>query len=214
MNIIAFSLWGTNSKYNEGAMENVALAKKHYPDWEVLFFVEKLFCPVADQLRKNGAVVSRFPWEGIGRYYWRHCVPDVVWHDLDYYLVRDTDSRLGEREALAVKEWMDSGKTYHFMRDHPKHGNPWMQGMYGVKGYALRGITQRLRYVPDEYGGARTFFDAWFTAIPESQRMEHGGYNQDKFPNQRPFPTVRQGNRFVGEIFTDKNEPNGDWKDL
>ena len=43
------------------------------------------------------------------------------------YIIRDADSRLSERKA-AVSEWIESGKKFHVMRDHPSHNNFAMSG--------------------------------------------------------------------------------------
>lgn len=214
MKLVVFSLWGTDAKYTEGAMANVKLAKEIYPDWHCMFFVDNLFSPVADQLMFNGAIVTRFPFENVGRYYWRHCIPDVAWRDSEYYIVRDCDSRLTAREKSAVDAWIASGRTYHFMHDHPRHTCAWMQGMYGVKGYALRGITSKLRCVPDEYAGINPLFDEWYAAIKPEERLVHGEFNPDTFKDQVPFPTAREGKRFVGEIYNANGEPNGDCNEI
>jgi len=50
--------------------------------------------------------------------------------DMDILIVRDTDSRLGLRERLAVNEWLESGKNFHIMRDHPQHGTLILGGMW------------------------------------------------------------------------------------
>ena len=46
---------------------------------------------------------------------------------------RDLDSRVTEREAAAVHEWLKSNKTLHSMRDHPWHTVPIMGGGWGSK---------------------------------------------------------------------------------
>ena len=214
MNLISFSLWGTNAKYLQGAIINVQLAKEIYPDWRCVFFSDNVLGDYYDKLRELGAVVTRFPFENVGKYYWRHCIPDVFWRGVVRYVVRDCDSRLSLREKTAVDEWIASGRTYHFMRDHPKHVNAWMQGMYGVKGYALRGIVQALRCVPDEYGGVNPLAGEMYAKISPYDRIVHGEFHQEQFADQRPFPTPREGKRFVGEIFNEINEPNDDWKEL
>ena len=41
---------------------------------------------------------------------------------VDEWHSRDLDSPLGEREAMAVKDWKDNtNKSVHLMRDHPSH---------------------------------------------------------------------------------------------
>jgi len=53
--------------------------------------------------------------------------------DVQYFMVRDSDSRLTKRECLVVDEWLDSGKILHIMRDHPHHAYKILGGMWGMK---------------------------------------------------------------------------------
>ena len=214
MNLISFSLWGSDPKYTTGAFKNCELAKTLYPGWTCVFFVDDLLSPTAGVLRETGAITLTFPSFHVGRYYWRHCVPDVFWRGIDYYVVRDCDSRLNKREKGAVDEWIASGKDFHLMRDHPRHDIAWMQGMYGVKGYALRGITLMMQTVPDVYAGVNPWSQQFYEQLNPNRVLEHGEFNMDKFPNQKPFPVERDGMRFVGEIFDANDEYNNDWKEL
>jgi len=51
MNVISFSLWGDDKLYCQGAIDNIELAKIHYPDWECRFYVEET-CPALPTLRE------------------------------------------------------------------------------------------------------------------------------------------------------------------
>jgi hypothetical protein len=44
---------------------------------------------------------------------------------------RDLDSRVSEREWAAVKDWKESNKTFHVMRDHTHHATTMLGGMFG-----------------------------------------------------------------------------------
>ena len=76
-------------------------------------------------------------------------------------IVRDTDSRLGIREKLAVDEWLDSGKKLHIMRDHPYHRVPMLGGMWGCRPVLMDGlfdkIDQHIKSNPDEKGSDQHF---------------------------------------------------------
>lgn len=63
---------------------------------------------------------------GIAGMFWRFLVADD--ETVDRYIVRDTDSRLNEREARAVDAWIASGKKYHILRDHPSHSQATVSG--------------------------------------------------------------------------------------
>ena len=56
---------------------------------------------------------------------------------------RDLDGRFSNREKFAVKEWINSNKAHHIMRDHPGHKNDVLAGMWGSK---LTNKTVRLQW--------------------------------------------------------------------
>lgn len=67
---------------------------------------------------------------------------------VDIFMVRDIDSAVVTRGASAVKQWLESDKIFHTMRDHPDH-NAWvMGGLWGAKNTALDNTTRHniLRY--------------------------------------------------------------------
>jgi len=38
--VICFSLWGNGAKYTRGALANINLQKKHYPEWVNRYYVD------------------------------------------------------------------------------------------------------------------------------------------------------------------------------
>lgn len=48
------------------------------------------------------------------------------------FMSRDLDSLIGKREVAAVKEWLQTRKTLHIMRDHPLHLAEIMGGLWGM----------------------------------------------------------------------------------
>jgi len=132
MKVISFSAWGRDPAFYQGALANVELAKKIYPDWTCWFFVDhdtplSMVTPLID----NGAMVywrsiMSGPWEGL---FWRfEPISDPF---VTHTIVRDCDSRVNPREAAAVAQWLASGKMFHVMRDHYEHNVPIMGGMFG-----------------------------------------------------------------------------------
>ncbi len=49
---------------------------------------------------------------------------------VDILMSRDSDSVIITREQDAVREWLASNKTFHLMRDHPKHCGFFLGGEY------------------------------------------------------------------------------------
>lgn len=214
MNYIVFSVYGSDKKYLHGACWNAERARDFYPGWRCVFFVDDVLSVTASHLRACDAIVTLPLWPSIGGMYWRHCFPDLPNVSLDRYIVRDVDSRLSWREREAVMAWVDSGKTFHLMRDHPGQSHPVMQGMYGVLGNALAGISSSFKDVPNVRGGADALFQQLYDSKMKGNALEHGEFHKDKYPLQVPFPSKRVGVRFVGEIFDENDRPNEDWKQL
>ena len=53
---------------------------------------------------------------------------------VDVFVSRDLDSVVTPREVKAVEEWLQSGKTLHALRDHPRHTRvPMLGGLWGVQ---------------------------------------------------------------------------------
>jgi protein O-GlcNAc transferase len=134
MKIISFSMWGSITSFQTGALENIRLAERYYPDWKCLFFLrDDVPLAFVRELTDAGALVAlkkqtKGEWEGL---FWRFepISSPLVTHTLS----RDCDSRLNPREAAAVQEWLLSGKTLHTMRDHFEHNIPILGGMFGIK---------------------------------------------------------------------------------
>jgi protein O-GlcNAc transferase len=127
---IAFSLWGDRYKYTEGMLKNVHLAAEHYPGWTVdIWYDGSVSKKVLKTLKDFPNVELR---EG------DRCIVPVNWRFLsecynDVTIFRDADSRITQREAAAVNEWVSSGSILHIMRDHPHHGYPMLGGMWGIR---------------------------------------------------------------------------------
>jgi len=140
--IISFSLWGNNPKYCVGAIRNSELRQKYYPDWVCRFYVHKdvpsEYIESLQSIDGTEVVIEDRPpnWTGM---FWRF--EPISEEDVSVMISRDCDSRLNEREADAVSEFMNSEKLFHIMRDHPYHGFNVLGGMFGIK----KGILNNMK---------------------------------------------------------------------
>lgn len=143
-NIIAFSLWGTAERYLDGAVTNARLAPHLYPGWRCRFYVDDT---VPDRtvgaLLAAGADVIKMPaqrrhFEGL---FWRFRA--AFDPDLDRFLIRDADSVISLREKRAVDDWLQSAARFHVMRDHVKHTDLILAGLWGGVAGALPDLTHR-----------------------------------------------------------------------
>ena len=134
--LICFSLWGNDKKYTSGAIENLELASTYYPGWICRYYLSKEnTSPSLIRKIKEYDNCEVFTHDQIDSQCQRliRFFP-LQESDVDYFIVRDLDSRLGRREAAAVEEWIQSGHDYHIMRDNVEHAVPMMAGMWGAKG--------------------------------------------------------------------------------
>ncbi len=207
--VISFSLWGDNTKYCEGALSNVALRDKFYPDWYCYFYVHhevpKFYIEALQKLPRVKVIVSYDEAD------WRFTTLRFVAiddSDVSHVIFRDTDSRLNAREAAAVEEWIAQDKAIHVMKDHPYHGSfPILAGMWGLnKSKFPYRMNQALwdyamHRVETQYHYDQIFLQHYLWEGYKGDATIH-----DEFFLKLPFPTKRDGFQFVGQSFNENDE--------
>lgn len=142
-NIIAFSLFGADSKYCETAVLNVIEQPKIYPHWTCRFYIDdSVPCSVVERLIEAGAQVMQVDEQA-------HGLPGPMWRflalrdeHLHRVLFRDADSVISTREAEAVEEWLHGDCRFHCMRDSGTHTELMLAGLWGVVAGALPPLEQ------------------------------------------------------------------------
>lgn len=120
--------------------------------------------------------------------YWRFWV--AADPTVGRFIVRDVDSRLNLREKAAVDEWIQSGKKFHIMRDHPAHTRRVLAGMWGGCGHLLPNI-EALVDVWGHYshqGENDRFMSEIIYPLMGSDYLCHDSLGH--FEDARPFPAV------------------------
>ncbi len=144
MKVISFSLYGNNPKYTIGAIKNSQLKDTFFPDWEMrVYHNDSVPNDVLEELKANGVVlVNTGVDQGFCNAMWRFAPAS---EKVECFISRDCDSRLFERDAVAVQEWLDSGKCFHIIRDHPG-GHAWeiSAGMWGARGCFVEDIQSKI----------------------------------------------------------------------
>jgi hypothetical protein len=138
--VISFSLWGNIPKYTIGAIRNLEAQKKYFPDWICRFYIDTTSVPkeIIQELSNRGCEIvikDVGNWKGM---FWRFSVPSDK--EVDIMICRDVDSRLCERDRVAVEEWLSSEKNFHIIRDHPHHNYRILGGLWGCRCNILRNI--------------------------------------------------------------------------
>jgi hypothetical protein len=207
--VISFCLWGDDPKYCVGALKNAELREKIYPDWECHFYIQKdVPTKYIEELNSIDMVETKIS-EAEGD--WKFTVERfkaIDGEDVERVIFRDTDSRLNNREAEAVKKWMEEDTSLHIMRDHPRHGNfQILAGMWGLKKekftYSMQGtITDfESRKIEGQYHYDQIFLASYVWPIFSADCTIH-----DEIFVKKPFPTKREGTFFVGQSFDENDE--------
>lgn len=202
MRAISFSLWGNLDKYCLGAIRNVCLAERLYPEWVCVFFCDpSVPGGIMDRLADGGAMITPMI-PGVPKMFQRFLISD--WPDCSRYMIRDSDSRLNERELASIVEWEKSGLMFLSQRDHWAHAREINGGLCaGIRG-AIPSMKQLIDdYSPDdEYGDDQTFLCRKVWPLVRHSCLQHDSVSRHLFPGSIPFPTKRNGSkRFVGEVF-------------
>ncbi len=133
-NLIAFSLFGDRSEYIETAVINAQIVGEVYPNWQCRYYVDDSVPQTAiDRLMAAKAQVIQVKGDAasLPGTMWRFLAMDDA--SLGCVLFRDVDSVISHREAASVREWIDSGKTFHTIRDSGSHTELILAGLWGAK---------------------------------------------------------------------------------
>ena len=202
-NIIAFSLWGDQYMYLQGAIENLKIAPVLFADWRCRIYhdasvpgdvIERLDGMGAQLILVSGALAN------LHGGFWRFAVANDP--TVERFIIRDADGRLNDRDATAVQAWVNSNQSFHVMRDHIYHTDLILAGMWGGFAGTLPDLTTAGNAL---YGGqVSRWNDQLFLArvvwpLIENDCLVHDSYYHHLF-NAQPFPPspVRSDHNFIG----------------
>lgn len=211
--VVSFSIFGNQSKYLEGIEENIELSRLFYPGWYIYIYYD-------DSVPKNFINEFRFQKDVVLIDMTNEKLPGMFWRFLPYddfeielFIVRDLDSRISIREAVAVYEWVNSTKNLHIMRDHPFHSPLIMGGMWGLKrslNFSIKdkmsaylntknGEFDLLVREVDQYFLAEIIYPMFFFS-----KIVHASFNKHEYATKK-FMVDRVENCFIGETFINNN---------
>lgn len=200
--VISTALYGNSPKYTYNAIVNAMIAQKVYQGWICRYYVDDtVSSEIIDTLASfdNVEIVRmaslRSP-AGSERMLWRFhpaSEPDVA-----AMISRDLNTWVTFRDAVLTKEWIESGKGLHIIRDHCYHSQKMMGGMWGIR----RGAFPDMKRLCDEFSLSGTYDQGFLADIVYPQcvgdSLVHANPNQKKmggapangyFPDHgKPFP--------------------------
>ena len=190
-NVIAYSLWGKDPLYLEGMLANAAAAPYLYPEWTVRVYCDETVpVSVMADLNRQHVQVVRVSGDRNGNFglFWRFFVADDP--GVDRFLCRDADSPLTLRERGAVDEWIDSGRSFHLMRDNILHCELVMAGLWGGVTGVLPKVEPMARRYYEGYRGRwvdQLFLREQLWRIIGPLALTHD--SQYRLRETRPFPS-------------------------
>jgi hypothetical protein len=219
--IISMSVYGTDPKYTDAVIKNIELQPDIYPGWDFrIYHDEKVPQNIIEKIKEyNNVELIKMP-NIIGhlKMFWRFY--PLMDTSIERFIVRDTDSRLNIREAAAVKEWIESEKEFHIMRDHEQHGAYICGGMWGATSEFINKIKDKYDDLKNNfiktltfneiYGSRGAYFNSdqkflWKIIWPKIIN-NHIAHIKDlpnlRFTgNEKLFPIENIDNSFVGQPY-------------
>ena len=220
--VIAFSLWGSQERYINGAIRNLLLRHDFYPDWEIWIYLDdSVPQKLCDTFTQLGAVLHKQTAQAKQAIHttqttqhsqhtekqklcWRFQVANHP--EVGRFLVRDIDSVFSLRERLAVEEWLQSDKWFHTLHDWWTHTDLMLAGLWG----GVANVLPDVRQMVDDYQAASLAtpnIDQWFlrdclwSYVKQSCLMHDRLFRQHKLnliqtsPIPGPAPV---GNQHIG----------------
>lgn len=198
--LFSFSVYGSAPKYIAGAIQNaIDVHRLGSPYGSVFYCGSSIPDSVLAKLEKAGGLIRKESetWHRNGMF-WRFQAQEEFINS--NVMFRDTDSRISIRELKATREWLDSDKELHIMRDHPFHNAKILGGMWGVKAgcRALSELISKCKGYGMNHGQDQVFLMNEVYPIFRSRAFVHDSFF--KFESHSvAFPTRRINAEFVGE---------------
>ena len=216
--VFAFSLYGSKKKYTEGMIINSQQITARFPNARIQIYVaDDVPKDVVERLSSFLSVrlipVARS--QGSQNMFNRFTAIDDP--DCDILFSRDADSRVHDRDAACIEDFIASDKLLHIIRDHRCHWVPILGGMWGIRKSALNtplqsSITSWLNNNgnPTGYGYDQQFLAHVIYPSLVKHAMIHdsiGHFKQNETTFQ-PFRVPIINKLFVGQVhdFTEEGE--------
>lgn len=222
MNVISFSLYGDLAKYCIGAIKNADLAKQYFADFICFFYYDEsvpYYYIKELQSRTNVRLINAQHFS-IPKRMWRFLAINEV--DVDCIISRDVDSRLSEREASVVYDWLKNPQILLNIKDNPLfHKTPEiLAGMWGMKNISNFEMFKEINKWLTEYNIENIEnieLDQQFLSQVIYPRFNSSISYYDDFKiclkdNPMKISFKRLGFRFIGEVFDEFDKPEEHWK--
>lgn len=205
MIVFSFSLYGIAPKYTEGMIINATHIPIRFPDaWVYIYIASDVSEDIRERLcnlphvkllpveRKPGTLNTMDRFKAVDE-------PDVT-----VMFVRDADSRVHERDAACIEDFLASDTQFHIIRDHRNHTVPILAGMWGIRKSCLKmpmaDLIAQWRSSP-AYGNDQRFLASVLYPCVHRIAMIHDRYPRHESADRiTPFRIPIREGLFVGQV--------------
>jgi hypothetical protein len=129
--------------------------------------------------------------------------------DTEVMFVRDADSRVHERDASCVEDFLQCDKAIHIIRDHEKHWGKVMGGMFGIRKsgfpYTMSELIQswmekKGRGVDGKYGCDMNFTERVLYPLLKDSAFIQDPHHRFKSEIVSPIRYPIRNNDYVGRV--------------
>lgn len=177
MFVFSFCLYGPpTAKYYGGLIENLKLIQTHFPDWKVFLYLgnDVPAHSIARFLQYPQVVLRHVNQTGPVLMMHRFLAIDEP--GVELMMVRDADSRVHIRDRWAIRQFVESSKKAHAIRDHPYHTIEILGGLWGIKRGLLNTIGEHVRPQierPWNFGDDQMFLRHVIYPLVKSELLVH-----------------------------------------
>ena len=190
--------------------KNIELVEKQFPEWWIYIWIgdgvpEDVILHLSEKEK-----VKLIPTHQSGLMNMSYRFFSIDDPDVGIMCVRDADSRVTERDAACINEFVNSEKLFHIIRDHPNHHHTIMGGMWAIKKGLLNGKLQdafnlwKQQHTATEFWNDMDFLRSIFYphVVPYAMihdEIQHFEPQEWHTPFSIPLDDTKQ--HFIGQVY-------------
>ena len=224
--VISMSFSTENKDTLFGVLRNANLVRQFWPGWHLRVYTNtdsysEFRQKIMSSLRRRGVQIIHVDPEiqkQLPACMWRYLVADD--ETVDYFFIRDAQTRLLERDYVVIGEFLQSGASFHCIRDHPDQGNAALtDGLWGADRKKLAKLLNGtmtdfiFKWTKNEtlsfkngviMTGSRPLNVAFLRHLwhwVSAHALCHDSVSCERWPGSRPFPCRRQNSDYIGCLY-------------
>jgi hypothetical protein len=209
--VFSFCIYGTNSKYLDGLVENIENINKNFPSFYIYIY-GGYDVPIEykEKYKSYSKVVYyELEFNDLQLMYYRFFPIDDP--EITLMICRDADSNINERDRWCITQFMSTNKSFHIIRDHEHHSLRIMGGMWAIKKGAIKNKIESMYHIWKEnhldiltnYRSDQLFLEEVIYPKIKNDVLIHSDYNFYNDENVSQILVYDNGVNFVGNVIED-----------